>query len=150
MSSSKPKPLLSPLIFGQDLPTVEPHYCQLWNRPKNCRFSTVRFFDGVKYVAMVAVRFQPGPGTKQRIWNRCYYWIWNKILDNILPCSSLLKSDCESLIQLVSSHCRRKVSCLELRPEEETSLDLGTMIPSLPASVSRMTLSISDNTFFTW
>ena len=34
-------------------------------------FGGVRFFDGVKPVATVSVRFQPGPGTEPPIWNRC-------------------------------------------------------------------------------
>jgi len=43
----------------------------LWNRPKNRGFGVVWFFDVVKPVAKVPVRFQPGPGTKPRIWNCC-------------------------------------------------------------------------------
>jgi len=44
---------------------------KLWNQPKNCVFGAVQFLDGVKPVATVPVRFQPGPGTELRIWNRC-------------------------------------------------------------------------------
>jgi len=46
-------------------------FAKMWNRPKNRGFGMVRFFDGVKPVATVPVRFQPGPGTESPIWNRC-------------------------------------------------------------------------------
>jgi len=34
---------------------------KLWNRPKNHVFGGVWFFDGVKPIPTVQVRFQPGP-----------------------------------------------------------------------------------------
>ena len=46
-------------------------FAKMWNHPKNRGFRTVQFFTGVKPVAMVPVRFQPGPGTEPPIWNRC-------------------------------------------------------------------------------
>jgi len=46
-------------------------FVKMWNQPKNRGFSVVRFFDGVKPVGTVPVRFQPGPGTEPPIWNRC-------------------------------------------------------------------------------
>jgi len=46
-------------------------FATMWNRPKYCGFGADRFFDGVKPVATVPVRFQPGPGTEPPLWNRC-------------------------------------------------------------------------------
>jgi hypothetical protein len=46
-------------------------FAKLWNQPKNRGFGAVRFFDVVKPVATVPVRFQPGPGTEPPIWNHC-------------------------------------------------------------------------------
>ena len=54
----------------------------LWNRPKNHGFGAVRFFDGVKPIATVPVRFQPRRGTEPRIWNRCLHY--RKDIDNLL------------------------------------------------------------------
>jgi len=53
---------------------------KLWNRPKNHGVSAVRFFAGLKPIAMVSVWFQPRPGTELRMWNRCwhYWWIFRK------------------------------------------------------------------------
>jgi len=46
-------------------------FAKTWNRPNNRGFGAVWIFDGVQPVAMVPVQFQPGPGTKPPIWNRC-------------------------------------------------------------------------------
>jgi len=56
---------------------------KMWNRPKNCGFGGVRFFDGVKPVTMVPVQFYPGPGTEPSIWNRCYHY-WNPTVAHVL------------------------------------------------------------------
>jgi hypothetical protein len=44
-------------------------FAKIWNQPKNCRFGAAQFFDEVKLVASVPVRFQPGPGTEPPICN---------------------------------------------------------------------------------
>jgi hypothetical protein len=56
----------------------------MWNRPKNRGFSAVQLSKRVKPVAMVPVRFQPGPGTELPIWNRCYhYWQLSELRDTL-------------------------------------------------------------------
>jgi len=44
---------------------------RMWDRPTNCGFSVVQFFDRVKPVATVPVQFPPRPGTDPWIGHHC-------------------------------------------------------------------------------
>jgi len=76
----------------------------MWNRPKNWGFGVVRFFDVVKPVALVPVRFPTGSGNEPAIWNCCYHYVsWMLWMSCIAGRATKSKDTC-NVSELLALH----------------------------------------------